>query len=177
MGAKPGVGMHQIGMRNAPQAGMAGICLGHGHGGNDNVLSVASQAGVSLQTPESACACRCVSSGSVCPLFLIYETLRHWLYGATAARLTPDQKVGSSNLSVVIFSRWRWDVRHLLLTTLQGLGAACARSGTDRAERCRSRRGGESMEARTPRRRPRTRCPKSGRAALVWWLRNLTGDD
>ena len=28
---------------------------------------------------------------------------KHWLYGATAARLTPDQKVGSSNLSVVIF--------------------------------------------------------------------------
>jgi hypothetical protein len=28
----------------------------------------------------------------------------HWLYGAMAARLTPDQKVGSSNLSVVIFS-------------------------------------------------------------------------
>ena len=25
-------------------------------------------------------------------------------YGATAARLTPDQKVGSSNLSVLIFS-------------------------------------------------------------------------
>jgi hypothetical protein len=69
MGARAGVGTHQIGMRNAPQAGMAGICLGHGHGGNDNVLSVASQAGASLQTPESACACRCVSSGSVCPVF------------------------------------------------------------------------------------------------------------
>ena len=27
---------------------------------------------------------------------------RQWLYGATAARLTPDQKVGSSNLSAVI---------------------------------------------------------------------------
>ena len=69
MGVKPGVGMHQIGMRNAPQAGMAGICLGHGHGGNDNIMTVVSQAGFSLQTPESA-----------------------------------DQKVGSSNLSVVIFS-------------------------------------------------------------------------
>ena len=57
--------MHQIGMRNAPQAGMAGICLGHGHGGNDNVLSVASQAGVSLQTPESACACRFADTGNV----------------------------------------------------------------------------------------------------------------
>ena len=33
MGVKPGVGMHQIGMRNAPQAGMAGICLGHEHVG------------------------------------------------------------------------------------------------------------------------------------------------
>ena len=65
MGVKPGVGMHQIGMRNAPQAGMAGICLGHGHGGNDNVMTVASQAGFSLQTPESACACRFVSTGSV----------------------------------------------------------------------------------------------------------------
>ena len=28
----------------------------------------------------------------------------HWGYGATAARLTPDQKVGSSNLSGLIFS-------------------------------------------------------------------------
>ena len=27
----------------------------------------------------------------------------HWGYGATAARLTPDQKVGSSNLSALIF--------------------------------------------------------------------------
>ena len=27
----------------------------------------------------------------------------HWLYGATVARLTPDQKVGSSNLSAVTF--------------------------------------------------------------------------
>ena len=27
----------------------------------------------------------------------------HWVYGATAARLTPDQKVGSSNLSALIF--------------------------------------------------------------------------
>ena len=41
MGVKPGVGMHQIGMRNAPQAGMAGICLGHEHGGNDNVMTAA----------------------------------------------------------------------------------------------------------------------------------------
>ena len=28
----------------------------------------------------------------------------HWVYGATAARLTPDQKVGSSNLSALIFA-------------------------------------------------------------------------
>ena len=28
---------------------------------------------------------------------------RHWGYGATAARLTPDQKVGSSNLSALNF--------------------------------------------------------------------------
>ena len=37
-------------------------------------------------------------------LFSKCGVLTHWLYGATAARLTPDQKVGSSNLSVVIFS-------------------------------------------------------------------------
>ena len=30
----------------------------------------------------------------------------HRLHGATAARLTPDQKVGSLNLSVVIFCKW-----------------------------------------------------------------------
>ena len=30
------------------------------------------------------------------------RTIGHWLYGATVARLTPDQKVGSSNLSAVI---------------------------------------------------------------------------
>ena len=130
MGVKPGVGMHQIGMRNAPQAGMAGICLGHEHGGNDNVMTAASQAGCSLRTPESACACRLVSTGLSFP-FSICGALTHWLYGATAARLTPDQKVGSSNLSVVIFSSGGWDARHLLLTTLQRLGVACARSGTD----------------------------------------------
>ena len=79
--------MHQIGMRNAPQAGMAGICLGHGHGGNDNVLSVASQAGASLQTPESACACRFVSSGSVSvSLFNKWhpETLAKWRNGSAS---------------------------------------------------------------------------------------------
>jgi len=32
---------------------------------------------------------------------------------------------------VVIFSSGGWDARHLLLTTLQRLGVACARSGTD----------------------------------------------
>ena len=104
MGVKPRVGMHQIGMRNAPQAGTAGTCLGHGNGGNDNVMTVASQAGFSLQTPESACACRLVSTGNVCSsLFSTCGVLTHWLHGATAARLTPDQKVGSWNLSVVIF--------------------------------------------------------------------------
>ena len=30
------------------------------------------------------------------------SVIRHWGYGATAARLTPAQKVGSSNLSVLI---------------------------------------------------------------------------
>ena len=28
-----------------------------------------------------------------------------WVYGATAARLTPDQKVGSSNLSALIYEQ------------------------------------------------------------------------
>ena len=35
MGVKPGVKMHQIGVRNAPPAGMGGTCLGRGHGGDD----------------------------------------------------------------------------------------------------------------------------------------------
>ena len=38
-----------------------------------------------------------------------------WVYGATAARLTPDQKVGSSNLSGLI-----WD--SLALCNSHGLG-------------------------------------------------------
>ena len=113
MGVKPGVGMHQIGMRNAPQAGMAGICLGHEHGGNDDVMTAASQAGFSLRTPESACACRFASTGNVCSFcFSTCGVLTHWLYGATAAHMIPDQKVGSSNLSVVIFSSGGWDARH-----------------------------------------------------------------
>ena len=37
---------------------------------------------------------------------------RHGLYGATAARLTPDQKVGSSNLSAVIFLALPPDLLH-----------------------------------------------------------------
>jgi len=45
MGIKPRVGKRQIGMRNAPQAGMGGTCLGHGHGGEDNVTTLASRAG------------------------------------------------------------------------------------------------------------------------------------
>ena len=44
-------------------------------------------------------------------LLSTWGPVTHWLYGATAARLTPDQKVGSSNLSVVIFLSGRWDRR------------------------------------------------------------------
>ena len=34
-------------------------------------------------------------------------TATEWGYGATVARLTPDQKVGSSNLSALIFFSWQ----------------------------------------------------------------------
>ena len=45
---------------------------------------------------------------------------RKWGYGATVARLTPDQKVGSSNLSALILSKWKMQGRFLevLLETL-----------------------------------------------------------
>ena len=33
---------------------------------------------------------------------MVYCKYSHWGYGATAARLTPDQEVGSSNLSALI---------------------------------------------------------------------------
>ena len=36
--------------------------LGHGHGGDDNVMTLASQAGSNLQTPGRACACRFVGT-------------------------------------------------------------------------------------------------------------------
>ena len=42
--------------------------------------------------------------------------MRTWGYGATAARLTPDRKVGSSNLSGLI-----WD--SLALCNYHGLGS------------------------------------------------------
>ena len=37
-----------------------------------------------------------------------WEAKTQWGYGATAARLTPDQKVGSSNLSALIFPTMRF---------------------------------------------------------------------
>ena len=63
MGVKPGVGMRQVGMQNAPQARMGGTCVGHGHGGDNNVMTLVSQACLNLQTPESAR--RFVGTGSV----------------------------------------------------------------------------------------------------------------
>ena len=37
------------------------------------------------------------------PVVVLRRLLRHRLYGATAARLTPHQKVGSSNISAAIY--------------------------------------------------------------------------
>ena len=42
-----------------------------------------------------------------CRLLLRHGAVDIWGYGAMAARLTPDQKVGSSNLSGLIFARLR----------------------------------------------------------------------
>ena len=45
-----------------------------------------------------------------------------WGYGATAARLTPDQKVGSSNLSGLIWDSLALCNSHGLGRELRGLG-------------------------------------------------------
>ena len=49
-------------------------------------------------------ACSATVTGA-CIADVVFEGYVHWGYGATAARLTPDQKVGSSNLSALIL-RW-----------------------------------------------------------------------
>ena len=45
----------------------------------------------------------CFAVSLRCAAYSAFDTLCHRGYGATAARLTPDQKVGSSNLSGLIY--------------------------------------------------------------------------
>ena len=78
-GTQTKVGMHQVRMQSAAQARMGGTCLGHGHGGDDNVMTLASQAGSNLQTPGRACACRFVGTG-----FLFVSSLNMGIHDALA---------------------------------------------------------------------------------------------
>ena len=55
-------------------------------------------------SPCSFSARQRVCTGSAIPVAGAHRNIAMWGYGATVARLTPDQKVGSSNLSALILS-------------------------------------------------------------------------
>ena len=57
-----------------------------------------------MEFQAAAAAGRCWNSRRILRLFDVARVKHgNWGYGATAACLTPDQKVGSSNLSALIF--------------------------------------------------------------------------
>ena len=62
------------------------------------------QIGCPLYTPARGllCCTLCCSQVFLCVACAVALSAWHTGYGATEARLTPDQKVGSSNLSVLI---------------------------------------------------------------------------
>ena len=67
------------------------------------------QAGLGPSPGGEDCPCsfsahQRVCTGSAVPGADAQRNIAMWGYGATVARLTPDQKVGSSNLSALILS-------------------------------------------------------------------------